>query len=87
MEIARNWKDYEILDMANGEKLESFISLFSFFILLIIHSQFIACSGNKPVCLNPIGLILKVESLYLKKHLRTSRYRVRFILRKFVIFK
>ena len=22
MEIARNWKDYEILDMANGEKLE-----------------------------------------------------------------
>ena len=22
MEVARNWKDYEILDMANGEKLE-----------------------------------------------------------------
>ena len=22
MEVASNWKDYEILDMANGEKLE-----------------------------------------------------------------
>ncbi len=22
MEVAREWKDYEILDMANGEKLE-----------------------------------------------------------------
>ena len=22
MEVAKNWKDYEILDMANGEKLE-----------------------------------------------------------------
>lgn len=22
MEIAKNWKDYEIIDMANGEKLE-----------------------------------------------------------------
>ena len=22
MEIARDWKDYEILDMANGQKLE-----------------------------------------------------------------
>ena len=22
MEIARDWKDYEILDMSNGEKLE-----------------------------------------------------------------
>lgn len=22
MDVARDWKDYEILDMANGEKLE-----------------------------------------------------------------
>ena len=22
MDVANNWKDYEILDMANGEKLE-----------------------------------------------------------------
>ncbi len=27
MEIARDWKDYEILDMANGEKLESWSNI------------------------------------------------------------
>ena len=40
-------------------------SLETFEILFIIQSQFTACSGNTPVCLNPIGFMLKVKFLYL----------------------
>ena len=28
MKVANNWKDYEILDMANGEKLERWNSIY-----------------------------------------------------------
>ena len=38
-------------------------SLLLFFIVSIILSQLTACSGNKPVCLKPICLILKVKFL------------------------
>ena len=44
------------------------IKEYIFFILLIINSQLINCSGNNPVCLNPIGLILKVRFLYVTVH-------------------
>ena len=33
------------------------------FILSIIQSHLTACSGNNPVCLNPIGFILNVKLL------------------------
>ena len=97
MNIANEWKDYEIIDMANGEKIErwgnitlirpdpqiicvyankfnTFISLPEFFILFIIQSQFTACSGNSPVCLNPIGFMLKVKFLYFTCQLSGSLF-------------
>ena len=46
-----------------ANKFRTFIGLLLFEILLIIQSQLTACSGNNPVCLNPIGFILKVKFL------------------------
>ena len=49
----------------NINKFNTLIGLPAFLIFSIIQSQLTACSGNNPVCLNPIGFILKVKSLYL----------------------
>ena len=46
-----------------ANKFNTFIGLLADLILFIIQSQLTACSGNSPVCLNPIGLILKVKFL------------------------
>ena len=46
-----------------ANKFNTFIGLLADFILFIIQSQLTACSGNNPVCLNPIGFILNVKFL------------------------
>ena len=58
--------DEAVQEYAN--KFKTFIGLFDVLILFIIQSQFTACSGNNPVCLNPIGFILNVKSLYFICH-------------------
>src|SRR3712207_3052234 len=44
-----------------ANRFKTFIGLFALDIFSIIQSQFAACSGNRPVCLKPVGFILNVS--------------------------